>query len=445
MKKNPPVFWGIQLTEGVQKKNMLGFYLTCFTAIMLASFVPQTQPFLLTEVLQIAVGKQGAISGNLAFSGEIVIILSVAVLGSLSDKIGRRAVTALGYVFMAGGIFLYGLATSVNDLLIARCVYAAGIAAASTMIITLMADYALDQSRGRATGILGIMNGLGAMVSALFLLRLPAIYQGQGFSASDAAFATYSTMAAITFAVAIILFFSLQRGTASQDESRVSLIKQLQEGFSAARLPGIRLAYAASFVARGNLAVVGTFFTLWASVYGTEQLGLTSAEAIKKGGLLLTISYIASLLSAPFFGILCDRIDRVHALIISLVIAVIGYCGTFFFENPFGPGVLVCLVFIGMAEVGCIITSGVLIAEQAPDKIRGSVIGVFTLSGAVGILLTSVVGGQLFDHWMQSAPFFILGVCAGAVIFWALLLQNNIHPIHHAGGEKLPIEALEKL
>ena len=38
---------------------------------------------------------------------------------------------------------------------------------------------------------------------------------------------------------------------------------------------------------------------------------------------------------------------------------------------------------IGMAEVGCIITSGVLIAEQVPKRLRCSVVGIFTLSGAV--------------------------------------------------------------
>ena len=34
---------------------------------------------------------------------------------------------------------------------------------------------------------------------------------------------------------------------------------------------------------------------------------------------------------------------------------------------------------VGLSEVGCIITSGVLIAQQSPVHIRGSVIGIFNL------------------------------------------------------------------
>ena len=45
---------------------------------------------------------------------------------------------------------------------------------------------------------------------------------------------------------------------------------------------------------------------------------------------------------------------------------------------------IILLIFIGLAEVGCVITSGVLIAQQAPERIRGSIIGIFNLVGAVG-------------------------------------------------------------
>ncbi len=79
-----------------------------------------------------------------------------------------------------------------------------------------------------------------------------------------------------------------------------------------------------------------------------------------------------------------------------------------------------------MAEVGCIITSGVLIAEQAPDRLRGSVVGVFTLTGAIGILIASVAGGYLFDHWLKTGPFVFFGMISGLVMIWALVLRARI-------------------
>ena len=50
-------------------------------------------------------------------------------------------------------------------------------------------------------------------------------------------------------------------------------------------------------------------------------------------------------------------------------------------------------------------------------------VGVFTLTGAVGILVASVVGGYLFDHWLQTGPFVFFGdrwACC-----WALLLRGR--------------------
>lgn len=416
-------FIGIGLNPHVTRGNMLTFYLACFAAIMLATFIPQTQPFILEEVLHLETSRQGVVSGNLNFLGEIVIILTVGLWGGLSDRYGRKIVTALGFALISVGVLFYGLAASLWGLMLARVIYSAGIAAVSTMLITLMADYATNSSRGKATGYLGIMNGLGAMVAALFLLKLPALFQGMGMEAPQAALATYGTMAAITMVIAVFMALGLRRGVNHTGGHEPSLRQQLREGLAEGRRPIIALAYASSFVARGNLAVVGTFFTLWASVYGTTELGLSAAEAVSKGGVILAVSYTASLLSAPLFGIMSDRWDRVTALAVSLLVGAIGYGGTFLLDDPFGVSTIICLILIGMAEVGCIITSGVLIAEQAPDRLRGSVVGFFTLSGAVGILIASVVGGYLFDHWMKTGPFVFFGILSALVMIWAIVLR----------------------
>ncbi len=329
----------------------------------------------------------------------------------------------LGFLLIACGVLLYGFARDVSGLLLARVVYAAGIAAVSTMMITLMADYVANASRGKATGLLGVMNGLGAMTAALFLLKLPAMFKAGGMDAESAAYATYGTMAGVITVVGVIMFAALRKGLATQQSERVPLFQQFREGITEARRPVISLAYAASFVARGNLAVVGTFFTLWATLYGTQELGMTAAEAVAKGGGVVAISYAASLFSAPVFGIMADRINRISALAVTLAISAVGYGSTLFLDDPFSLPTIISLILIGMAEVGCIITSGVLIAERAPDRIRGSVVGMFTLTGAVGILIASIVGGYLFDHWLKTGPFVFFGFISALVLVWALVLR----------------------
>ena len=302
---------GLSVFQNVTYGNLFSYYMACLLAIMLAAFLPAAQPFLLTEYLQIPEDEQGVISGNINFWGEIVIILTVGVYGALSDRLGRRAVMAFGFLVMSVGFYLYPQATSINELLLYRVIYSAGIAAVSCMIVTVVADYVRDVSRGKATGFLGIMNGLGAMVAVFVLVKLPARFIAGGMSPLEAGAATFNIVAVIALAAAVLMWFGLQKRVPETTEERPGIGRMIVEGMQAAKDPGIALAYGASFVARGNLAVVGTFLALWLTNYGTEELGIDSAVATAKAGTIVGISYAAALFGAPFLW-RSDRQDRSH-------------------------------------------------------------------------------------------------------------------------------------
>ena len=421
-------FLGLALTGATSGFNMITFYWACLVGILLQTFVPQMQPYLLTEFLGIPEGKQGEVSGNLSFWSELVIIAMVGFWGALSDRIGRRPIMAAGYLIMSAGLLFLPRAQSYEALLAARLAFSVGAAAFSVMLVTLVADYVSDQSRGKATGMVGFCNGIGALITVMLLLRLPKMFQEAGQTPVEAGHSAYWIIAGLTFATAAIMWFGLNKREALHQEQRQSLLQQAREGLLAARDRGVALAYGASFVARGNLAIVGTFFTLWLANYGTAELGMNRADAMAKAGMIIAITQTAALVSAPLFGFLTDRINRVSALNLTLLLAFLGYGGTWFVANPFGAGMILCGVLIGMSEVGCIVTSSVLIAQQTPQRIRGAVIGLFNLSGAVGILVASKVGGILFDAWREAAPFITFGLFALVVLIWGLLVGGKVRP-----------------
>jgi MFS family permease len=84
------------------------------------------------------------------------------------------------------------------------------------------------------------------------------------------------------------------------------------------------------------------------------------------------------------------------------------------------------LLIVGVGEIGGAIASQVLIAQQAPRAIRGSVIGVFGLCGALGILTAFSAGGYLFDHWRESAPFLLFGIFGAIVVVWGWLIRGRV-------------------
>ncbi len=420
---------GLSLFESVTSGNLVSIYLSAMLFITVAVFLSQAQAFLLIETIGVPEDERGGVSGYINFWGEIVIIATVGMWGALSDRVGRRFVMFAGFVIVAASFWIYPKATSVGELLSYRLIYAVGIAAVSCMVVTIVADYVQDKSRGKALGYVGVMNGLGAMIATFVLLKLPKRFVDSGMSPAEAGVSAFLIAMVIAIVMAVIVWFGLQKDPPEHHEERPGVVTMFVEGIKAAKDPGIALAYGASFVARGNLAVVGTFAAVWLTTYGEQELGMTGADALSKAGMIIGISYAASLLGAPVFGIMTDRMNRVSALVITLAITFVGYGGMFFVVDPFGGQMIFFMILVGLSEVGCIITSSVLIAQQSPLKIRGSVIGIFNLTGAIGILVASLVGGYLMDHWLDAGPFVFFGLVALVVMIWAILVRSKVKPV----------------
>ena len=331
---------------------------------------------------------------------------------------------------------LYPRTDSYAGLLLARIVFAVGIAAYSCMAITLIADYAQENSRGKATGLHSLANALGALVTVFLLLRLPAILQGSGMASMEAGIGTYNIVCGLVIVTALCMWWGLKPGERTPREASPGFATLLREGFAAARQPAIALAYGAAFIARGNLAIVGTFMALWLANHGTFEMDMTRADAMARAGIVLGVTNLAVLIAAPLFGILTDRINYITALMIALAFAAVGYGSTWLIDNPLGGTMFLCAAVIGIGEVGCIVTSGVVIAQESPKHIRGAVIGFFNLCGAVGIMVAAILGGRLFDHWREAGPFIVFGGLAALVLVWAAILRSRSPEIGAPRGSR---------
>ncbi|GIT27873.1 MAG: hypothetical protein CM1200mP41_39170 [Gammaproteobacteria bacterium] len=68
-----------------------------------------------------------------------------------------------------------------------------------------------------------------------------------------------------------------------------------------------------------------------------------------------------------------------------------------------------------MGQASAILTAMALVGQEVSETETGAVRGLFTLFGAIGILLATKIGGLLFDGWMPGAPFVITGLANGGV------------------------------
>ncbi|MCB1624355.1 MAG: hypothetical protein KDI32_07190 [Pseudomonadales bacterium] len=76
--------------------------------------------------------------------------------------------------------------------------------------------------------------------------------------------------------------------------------------------------------------------------------------------------------------------------------------------------------------MSAILSSQVLIGQEAPRETIGSVLGVYGFFGAIGILFVSVAGGMLFDSWWPGSPFMIMAAANSVLLIWALAVRRIV-------------------
>ena len=82
------------------------------------------------------------------------------ILGRISDKIGERPIMLLSIAIAAFGHFLYGFATTLSTLFIARMIAGMGTANIGTAQ-AIISDSTTKENRSKGMGLIGAAFGLG--------------------------------------------------------------------------------------------------------------------------------------------------------------------------------------------------------------------------------------------------------------------------------------------
>ena len=412
----------ITLAPSVLPRHGIAYLYSAFFSIGLITFVSIGQAYILNEHLKIPTSQQGAISGDLVFWTEVITLIFFIPAGVLMDRIGRKPIYSAGFILLALAYALYPFSRSLSDLTPCRIIYAFGIVAVTGALSTVMIDYPAERSRGKLIAITGFLNGLGIVVLNSFFGGLPQKLVAKGFSGNDAGIYTHLGIAGVALVSAIVVGLGLKGGTPVSKKERLPLRALFTSGISCAKNPRILLSYAAAFVARGDQSIIGTFLPLWGTTSGIA-MGMAPAEAVKKGMMIFIISQAAALLWAPVIGPLIDRWNRVTALALCMSLASIGYLSLGFIGNPHEPTSIIFFVLLGIGQISSFLGAQSLIGQEAPKAERGSVIGMFNISGAIGILVITTIGGRLFDSISPKAPFIVVGTINALVMLAGIMVR----------------------
>ncbi len=411
------------LSPGITRRHVVVMFAVNWISLILVPFVNFIQP-LIFQGLEVPPDQQGTLTANLGLLSDVIALCIMVFIGALSDRTGRRVIVMVGFLILIVGLGLYPRAEGIMQLYLFRGLLGVGMGVISTTMLTVIQDYPQDRSRGKYTGMNSLFSGLGVLVMAVGIMRLPEYFAGQGASQNEAVISTFMICVGIGLFGSMLARFGLYGGLPDPDHRTSSMFSGISDAVAEARKnKKLMLSFLAAFAARGDLAVAGTYFALWFMHVGTGQ-GMDSTEVATTSGQYFGLLNLSIMLWAPIYGIIIDRVNRVTAVTLGLATAAAGYFFMGFIDDPFNPAIIIpACILLGIGETSAVISCGSLVGQEAPPRIRGSIIGFYALCGTFGILSLSFLCGIIFDAISPTAPFIFMGVINACVAIMALVVR----------------------
>lgn len=428
---------GIDIPSGLSKRNFSALFISTGLVMMVYMIPTIILPRLLKESIGIPEADFGRINSITQNIDTVTSILFLSLVGSLSDKHGRKILMLIGLLGVSVAFTLYscslpvGVFFKVNPLwfvFLFQFVLSFSMIFVFSQLMTLVADYTERRSRGKAMAISSTMIGIGITISFVFFSQLQKQIGVTNLLLVGA------LLTSLTFL--IVKFFIVDRMPHKEREisaKRNSTIKNWKEVSSVVeKSPGLKVCFFTSFVTSSANIILGAFLTIWA-VKVAGNFNLTPAEATAFGGMVIGLSSLVALVSTFFWGMLVDRYGRMQVIATGLLLNGIGFFLIGMTSNPFSSEVKLYGVLTGLGSAGVSVGFTSLLADLAPKKILGSIFGISTAIGSLGTLFFFQLGGFLFDYVGFSSPFSIVGIADLIAFTYAISKWKQVSRISETG------------
>ena len=208
------------LNPGIGLKHFVTLLYGGLVSIALIVFVNIGQPYVLLENLGIE-NAEGTLTGSLAVAAEITALLTVGYFGVLADRVGRKPLIAISAVIMAVGYSLLPMVGTIFALFLIRIFLAVGTTGQTSMITTIIHDYAAERARGKMLALCGVLMGIGTVLMIAIVGNLPARYMAAGYDAITAGRFMHWIVGVICLISAGIFIAGFKGGTPVEKEQRL--------------------------------------------------------------------------------------------------------------------------------------------------------------------------------------------------------------------------------
>lgn len=380
-----------------EKSNKLALYLLMFNMFITMGGIGIIVPVMPAYLQVFGVG--GQVLGFLIAGFALAQFLFSPVAGDLSDLHGRKMFIIGGLIVYGSSQILFGLASEVWVLFLARFLSGTGAAFIMAPIMAFVADITTFEERGKGMGMIGAAMSLGFMVGpgvGGFLsevnLTFPFFLAG-----------TVAYMAAILSAIYLPNIKNIRETIAPREKLFRQMVKSVKTSY---------------FI---FLIIVFTFsfgisnFQATLTLYLDHKFGYTPSEI----AIILTVGGFAGVVLQMFVvNKLFKRFGEMKVILVNLLLAaammlLVIYISGFFI-------ILVVATLFSIATTFIRPAVNTLISKLAGNE-QGFAAGMNNAYMSLGNMFGPALAGVLFD-WNPNSPYilgtFVLVGCFTLAYLW---------------------------
>lgn len=340
-------------------------------------------PVFLTMTLGASVAFVGLIDGVAESTASIVKIFS----GYFSDRLRRRKpFIFLGYGLAAVSKPFFPLAEGIVPVLGARIADRIGKGLRGAPRDALVADVTPEAIRGRAYGLRQSLDTTGAFLGPLLAIALMSLFAG------DMRAVFWVAVVPAGLAVLLVSF-------GVEDHVRSAAASKAR--------PPIRMSDIARLDSSfWSVVSIGVMFTLarFSEAFLILKASLEGLPLVLVPLVLVVLNIVYALGAYPA-GALSDTYGTSKQLLLGIGTLIAADLSLAISSSIAGA-------FLGIALWGAhmAVTQGLfakLVAQYAPENLRGTAFGLFNLLTGLALLFASVVAGLVWDHFGPAATFLL--------------------------------------
>ncbi|MFN2354979.1 MAG: MFS transporter [Desulfopila sp.] len=357
----------------MKKPPLLPLLLSVFIAFLGIGIIVPIMPVFATDL-----GAGGLALGMIIAAFSITRGVLLPLVGSLSDRLGRKRFLLAGLLIYAIVGLLIPLAGNVTELVVIRSFHGVGSAMIVPIAMAYLSLLAPTGSEGRYMSYLNIAIfsgiGCGPIIGGL-------LYDSFGVAA------VFHLMALLSLVAFFLVLLSMPSHVAAEQKTSLGLLKNLAAMLHSRKTSGILLArFGTMIVMVPTMAFLPLIMSRWEDSSGLE-IGIVIAAR----------TLINALFQIPF-GRLSDRFSKPIILLASSVclaatVACIPWMGSF-------TSMLLLYLLLGIEEAAVWAVLGAYASIEAKKHYgHGTMMGVFSLAMSLGVFSGAVLTGVSLDAW----------------------------------------------